>query len=87
MTPAFARYLGAVLTACVITAPPPLLACAACFGRSDSPMAQGMNMGILSVLVGIASFFIYIIRRASRMATQSETAADVPPLNSGINEP
>ena len=36
-------------------------------------MAQGMNMGIftlliviLSVLVGIAAFFFYIIRRAAR---------------------
>ena len=48
-----------------------LLACSVCFGQSDSPMAKGMNMGILvmlgiigSVLVGFATFFVYLIRRA-----------------------
>lgn len=50
-------------------------ACAACFGRSDSPMAKGMNMGIftllvviLSVLFGISVFFFYIMRRAAKLA-------------------
>ena len=49
-------------------------ACAACFGRSDSPMAKGMNMGIftlliviLSVLFAISVFFFYIVRRAAKM--------------------
>ena len=58
-------------------------ACAACFGRSDSPMAKGMNMGILtllivitSVLLGIAAFFFYILRRAARLArTQADESA------------
>ena len=52
----------------------PVLACAACFGKSDSSMARGMNMGIFAllfvivgVLIAISSFFIYIARRASRM--------------------
>ena len=46
------------------------LACAACFGKSDSPLAQGMNWGIFSllgmivcVLGGVASFFIYLARK------------------------
>ena len=50
-------------------------ACAACFGRSDSPMAKGMNMGIftlllviMSVLLAISVFFFYILRRAAKMA-------------------
>jgi hypothetical protein len=45
-------------------------ACAACFGKSDSAMAQGMNMGIFAlllvitcVLAGVASFFVYIGRK------------------------
>ena len=45
-------------------------ACTACYGQSDSPMAQGMNWGILSllavvvcVLTGIASFFVFIAKR------------------------
>ena len=47
------------------------LACAVCFGQSDSPMAQAMNMGIFLmlgvvavVLAGFAAFFIYLNRRA-----------------------
>ena len=49
-----------------------LLACAACYGQSDSPMAHGMNWGIfslltvvVSVLGTIAAFFIYLARRAA----------------------
>jgi hypothetical protein len=53
---------------------PAVLACTACFGQSDSQMAQGMNMGIFallmvitSVLFGIASFFVYLARRSSHL--------------------
>jgi len=52
--------------------PGSLLACAACYGQSDSPMANGMNWGIMSLLVviggvlgGVAAFFIYLARRAA----------------------
>ncbi len=52
----------------------PLLACATCFGRSDSALAEGMNMGILFllgvvglVLGGIAGFMVFLARRAARM--------------------
>ncbi|HZQ46674.1 MAG TPA: hypothetical protein VFC07_06670 [Verrucomicrobiae bacterium] len=48
------------------------LACAACYGKSDSPLAQGMNWGIFSLLAvvgcvlgGIASFFIYLARKSA----------------------
>lgn len=47
-----------------------LLACAACYGRSDSTLAQGMNWGIftlmgviLTVLTCIALFFVHIVRK------------------------
>ena len=57
-------------------APVPVSACAACFGQSDSPLAHGMNMGILSLLLvvvfvlgGIASFFVYLARRAASVST------------------
>jgi hypothetical protein len=55
-------------------------------------MAQGMNMGIftlliviLSVLAGIACFFFYIIRRAARFeAAQAQaTAASLTPSADG----
>lgn len=48
--------------------------CATCFGASDSPMAQGMNMGIISllgvvgfVLAGVVAFFGYLAWRMNRM--------------------
>jgi hypothetical protein len=54
-------------------------ACAACFGKSDSPMAQGLNAGIFTlmgvigtVLCGFSAFFVYIARRAPRRAPLKE---------------
>ena len=51
----------------------PVWACSACYGASDSPMAAGMNAGILtllvvvvSVLASIASFFVFIARKSSK---------------------
>jgi hypothetical protein len=56
----------------------PALACPVCFGASDAPMAVATNMGIIAmlvvvagVLVGFASFFIYLMRRAKMVARQS----------------
>jgi len=53
----------------------PFLACAACYGQSDSAMAAGMNWGIVSLLVmivlvlgSVAGFFVFLIRRAAAMA-------------------
>jgi hypothetical protein len=58
-------------------------ACAACFGKSDSPLADAMNWGIFSLmgvvvcmLGGIAGFFIYLARRsAARNAVAPVTPA------------
>ena len=53
----------------------PVWACAACYGQSDSPMAQGMNWGILSllfmiglVLSGVVAFFIYLARKSAAVS-------------------
>lgn len=47
------------------------LACATCFGASDSLMAKGMNAGILflmgivtAVLCSILAFMIYLIKKS-----------------------
>ena len=45
--------IGAVLAIVLATAEP-ALACPVCFGASDSPMATGLNNGIL-VLLGVNS--------------------------------
>lgn len=69
-----------LLCALVITlamAPHSLLACAACYGASDAPMARGMNWGIFSllgvvvvVLGGIAAFFVRVARRSAALAAE-----------------
>lgn len=65
--------------------PHSLFACAACYGASDSPMAKGMNWGILSllgvvavVLGSIASFFVFIGKRSAAVNSQ-ETATPQQP--------
>lgn len=54
--------------------PSPLFACAACYGRSDSPLAHGVNWGIFSLLSvvvlmlsSIATFFVFILRREAML--------------------
>ncbi len=66
------QLIAVPLALLLITLPPPALACAACFGRSDSRMAEGMNMGIFSLLAvitcvlgGVAAFFIYLAKRSA----------------------
>src|SRR5579862_3657970 len=57
-------------------------ACAACYGASDSPMAAGMNWGILAllgmivtVLGGIASCFFVLARRSAAVPRAAREAA------------
>jgi heme/copper-type cytochrome/quinol oxidase subunit 2 len=69
--------------------PLPLRACAACYGQSDSPMAQGMNWGIFTllgviavVLSGVTGFFVYLAKRSA--GAEPEPAA--PPTESAPEE-
>lgn len=64
----------------VLAAKQSVSACATCYGASDSPLAQGMNMGIMvllgfifCVLAGVTGFFIYIVRRANAVAANTPT--------------
>jgi len=69
----FQKLLKAILAAAVgaiAIAPSSLLACAACTGRTDSPLAVGMNWGIvtllgfvLTVLSCFVIFFVHVARR------------------------
>ena len=76
------RVLVALVAAAVMLGVPrTALACPVCFGNSDAPMAIATNTGIIfmlgivgAVLCGFASFFIYLMRRAKRVATQEGTA-------------
>jgi hypothetical protein len=64
-----------------------VLACAVCFGQSDSPLAKGTNMGIFFMLgvttlmlASFAAFFIYLIRR-KRLFADDNTAVDSVPAH------
>jgi len=63
---------GALVLAVLCGLPRAAAACSVCFGASDSPMAAGVNSGILamlavigSVLLGFGTFIVYLIRRAN----------------------
>ena len=65
----------------VLAVPRLALACPVCFGDSNAPMAIATNTGILFmlgivaiVLGAFASFFIHLIRRANRVATEAHRA-------------
>ena len=69
-----------LITLALIAAPKAALACPVCFGNSDSPLAIATNMGIIAMLVVVAgmigafaTFFIYLNRRARRVAEQEGT--------------
>ena len=70
-----------IFTLGLLAAPRAALACPVCFGNSDSPLAIATNMGIIAMLVVVAgmigafaTFFIYLNRRAKRVAAQEGTA-------------
>jgi len=76
------RYLfrAFVLSWLFIAAPRAALACPVCFGDSNSPLAIATNMGIIAMLVVVAgmigafaTFFIYLNRRAKRVAAREGT--------------
>ena len=66
--------------------PAKMFACAACFGGTiDSPMADGMNWGIFTllavigtVLLTLLTFFIHIIRKSEALNAAAETSAQAP---------
>ncbi len=67
--------------------PTSVQACAACYGQSDSPMAAGMNWGILSllgvitsVLVGIAAFFVVLARKSKAKPARMPACEELQPV-------
>ena len=75
--PVFRKTLLAAVIGAAALAPSPLLACAACYGKSDSPLANGMNWGIftllgvvLTVLTCILVFFVHIVRKEEKVEQQ-----------------
>jgi len=71
------KFLFAGMLGAMALHPASLFACAACYGASDSPMANGMNWGILSllgvvvmVLGSVATFFVFIGKRAAAVSDE-----------------
>jgi hypothetical protein len=55
----------------LLARPASVFACSACYGESNSPLAKGMNWGILSllgvvvcVLGTFATFFVYLAKKS-----------------------
>jgi hypothetical protein len=74
-------FIAIIVAAMAFAVPRAALACPVCFGDSNAPMAIATNTGIMfmlvvvaAVLCGFASFFIYLMRRAKRVAVQEGTA-------------
>ncbi len=68
------RLFIGVCSAGILLSPDSVMACAVCGGAPEAPMSQGMNMGILvllviigSVLVGLSTFFLFLRHRAKSL--------------------
>ena len=70
------KLISAIAAVALVSHAESLFACAAYYGgKSDSPLAAGMNYGIFSlmgvvvcVLGGIATFFVYLSKKAAMTA-------------------
>ena len=70
------KYIIYILAVVIYLKPMPSLACASCFGKSDSQLAHGLNAGIFTllgfvfiVLGAIAAFGIFLWHRANTHST------------------
>jgi len=79
------RAFPKILVAAAAFAPSPLFACAACYGKSDSALASGMNWGILTllgvvltVLTCIVLFFVHIVRKEETLSNPPPPSANDP---------
>ena len=70
--------------ALLIALPHSAAACSACFGKSASALAKGMNAGIFTllfivtfVLAGFAAFLVFLVKRSSMIgeASAAKTAS------------
>ena len=85
------RQCALLAALAMAAAPQSVLACASCFGKSDSDLAKAMNWGIISLLAvvilvlgGIAAFFIYLARRAALTAGTGTPVPEALPETSEL---
>ncbi len=70
-----ARFSAPLLGALIALLPRSGLACAVCFGATDSPLGKGLHWGVFALLVVVlfvlsafAAFAVYLVRRAALVA-------------------
>ena len=69
----------------IALAAPSAFACAACYGKSDSPLAEGMNWGIFSLLAvvvcvlgSIAGFFVFLAKKSAAVSAAQAASGQLP---------
>lgn len=72
------RLLFSAAMAALVALPHTAAACSVCFGKSDSSLLKGMQMGVLAllavvgvVLAGLAAFMIYLVKRSAMIAAST----------------
>src|SRR3954451_11851238 len=82
------RTILCALLSALVFAPNSIWACAACYGKSDSPMAKGMNWGIASLLVVVATvlsafatFFVYLAKKSAAVEASGSVENRSPVTN------
>lgn len=75
----FRNIVLLALAALVWSTPVKVSACAACYGKTDDAMANGMNWAIITlgivvvtVLGTFLTFFIYLIRKSEAMEAAAQ---------------
>ena len=75
-----------LVSASVLVAKSSALACATCYGASDSPLAQGMNWGIATllgvigtVLFGVVAFFVHVGVKSAKLNAGEPSHTDKIP--------
>jgi hypothetical protein len=79
------KFICAALVALIACQAQSLFACAMCYGaKTDSPLAAGMNWGIMSLLVvvvfvlsAVASFFVFLAKKAAAAAREIPAKAEM----------
>jgi hypothetical protein len=93
--PALSKWVGqaprplVLLLTLILCRPEAAQACAVCFGKSNSNLAKGMNMGIFTLLFfiigtlgALSCFFVFLAVRSSRTPP---TDGSTPPPESPDN--
>ena len=77
----FLRKILSIATLLAALAPSSSFACAACYGKSDSPLASGMNWGIftlLGVIVPVLGCFAFCLVRLINKEESSDKKNQAP---------